>query len=65
MTQQYIPPQKKVITSVALEQDIANWIEKNIPDGRRSDFINKLARRYIQRRQAVEARQAESEKVAA
>lgn len=49
MLQKYIPPQKKIVTSVSLDEDVRNWINKNIPEGARSDFINALAREYIAR----------------
>jgi len=54
MLHKYTPPQKKIITSVSLDEDVRNWINKNIPN--RSDFFNALARDYMLREEELKKR---------
>lgn len=63
MNNTYTPPQEKVVTSLALEKDVREWLDKKTPN--RSHYINLLLRRRMIREQAEQERERAQKVIAA
>ena len=56
MNNTYTPPQKKVITSLGLEEGVREWLDENTTN--KSYFVNELLKRHIRREAMRQAKNA-------